>query len=210
MDGADRSYHECLLQEGPDPAACLNLANALSELGHAEAVVERYHQAVELNPSYAAGWNNLGLELAALGKSDEALNAWQKSIEADPDRRRVQPCDALQQAGRFDESGPLWRAYLRLDSGGEWHDYACACLDPALRGADRRCAASNWSNAEQFGRFPLLGEVTAARHVRGYHAVKKVPSALSQPGIRVSGFSEINETAWVQGGFPCRRSTLCD
>jgi tetratricopeptide (TPR) repeat protein len=130
LEGATQAYYECLLQEGPEPVACFNLANVLSASGHTEAAVERYRQAVELNPDYAVAWNNLGLVLAELGESEDALQAWQRAVDADPDLADglFNLADAFQQAMRFDEARPLWTAYLRHDSQGEWHDYACVCL----------------------------------------------------------------------------------
>jgi tetratricopeptide (TPR) repeat protein len=61
--GAARAYRESLLETGREAAACFNLANVLADLGHTEAAAERYRQVVELDPQYAAAWNNLGRSL---------------------------------------------------------------------------------------------------------------------------------------------------
>jgi tetratricopeptide (TPR) repeat protein len=134
LDGATRAYQECLLQDGPDSVTCFNLANVLSASGRSEAAVERYRQAVELKPTYAAAWNNLGLALAQLGELEEAIRAWQRAVGAEPSLSDAffNLADALQNAKRFDEAKPIWTAFLQTDAAaGEWRDYAFACLNPA-------------------------------------------------------------------------------
>ena len=46
--------------------------------------VTRWQQAVELDPAYAAAWNNLGTGLEQLGRFDEARKAYEKALELDP------------------------------------------------------------------------------------------------------------------------------
>lgn len=131
---AARAYRECLLESGPEVAACFNLANVLAELGHAEAAAERYRQVVELDPQYAAAWNNLGLALAELNDRDGALDAWKRAVELDAASADAvfNLADALQEANRFDDARPNWEVYLRLDSDSEWSSYARFCLDAAV------------------------------------------------------------------------------
>ena len=95
--------------------------------------MERYRQAVELQPTYAAAWNNLALLLAALGETDDAIRAWQRAVESDSSLSDAlfNLADALQNAKRFEEARPLWTAFLQRDVDGEWRDYAYACLNPA-------------------------------------------------------------------------------
>jgi tetratricopeptide (TPR) repeat protein len=133
LQAAAQAYRECLLQTGPEVAACFNLANVLAELGHAEAAAERYRQVVELDPQYAAAWNNLGLALAELNDGDGALDAWERAVELDAASADAvfNLADALQEANRFDDARPNWEAYLRLDSDSEWSSYARFCLDAA-------------------------------------------------------------------------------
>lgn len=44
----------------------------------------RWEKAVELDPTYAAAWNNLGIAYEQQGKFAEAKKAYDKAIELDP------------------------------------------------------------------------------------------------------------------------------
>ena len=44
----------------------------------------RWEKAVELDPTYAAAWNNLGIAYEQQGKFDEAKKAYEKAVKIDP------------------------------------------------------------------------------------------------------------------------------
>ena len=44
----------------------------------------RWEQAVELDPTYAAAWNNLGIGYEQLGRFDDARKAYEKALELEP------------------------------------------------------------------------------------------------------------------------------
>src|SRR5258708_16241454 len=44
----------------------------------------RWQKAVELDPTYAAAWNNLAIAYEHEGKFDEAKNAYDKALQLDP------------------------------------------------------------------------------------------------------------------------------
>jgi Flp pilus assembly protein TadD len=44
----------------------------------------RWQQAVELDPTYAEAWNNLGIGYEQLGRFDDARKAYEKALEIDP------------------------------------------------------------------------------------------------------------------------------
>jgi tetratricopeptide (TPR) repeat protein len=75
-----------------------------------------------------------GLELAELGQSDEALKAFYRAVDADPALADAlfNLADAFQETGRREEGRPVWKAFLSHCDCGEWHDYALACLEPAV------------------------------------------------------------------------------
>ena len=55
----------------------------------AEGSVERSHvsvaEGVEMDPTYADAWNNLGIGYEQLGRFDDARNAYEKALEIDPE-----------------------------------------------------------------------------------------------------------------------------
>ena len=44
----------------------------------------RWRRAVEIDPSYAAAWNNLGIAYEHKGQFDDAREAYEKSLELEP------------------------------------------------------------------------------------------------------------------------------
>ena len=43
-----------------------------------DEAIKVHDKAIEINPQYSAAWNNKGVALGKLGKSDEAQKAWAK------------------------------------------------------------------------------------------------------------------------------------
>jgi Flp pilus assembly protein TadD len=44
----------------------------------------RWQQAVEIDPTYAEAWNNLGIGYEQLGRFDDARKAYEKALEIEP------------------------------------------------------------------------------------------------------------------------------
>ena len=59
-------------------------AGALAQLGDLDAAIEVLEGAMQLVPHWAAGWFQLGEYLAQAGRTDEAAQAWERAIGADP------------------------------------------------------------------------------------------------------------------------------
>ena len=82
-------------------AAPLSAAKLASDRELAEAQVEfgikvaqrklwreatyRFEKAVEIDPTYPAAWNNLGIAYEEQGRFDDANKAYTKAVELDPD-----------------------------------------------------------------------------------------------------------------------------
>jgi tetratricopeptide (TPR) repeat protein len=126
LQAAASRYRQLLLEEGPDPDVCFNLANVLYSLGEKQAAIERFYEAVSLDREYADAWHNLGNMLAEQNRHDEALAALRRAVAIEPDYgdAHYALADTLEQLGRFDEARPHWKAYVSEEQSGPWADYA--------------------------------------------------------------------------------------
>jgi Tfp pilus assembly protein PilF len=50
---------------------------------------DRFQKAVQLDPSYAAAWNNLAIGYEHEGKFDSARDAYEKAIKIDPNNNLI-------------------------------------------------------------------------------------------------------------------------
>ena len=66
------------------PVACLNLANALLQLGDAGQALAMCDRALVLRPDYAEALGNRGTALLRLGKASEALESYDSAIRTKP------------------------------------------------------------------------------------------------------------------------------
>jgi Tfp pilus assembly protein PilF len=49
----------------------------------------RWEKAVEIDPTYSAAWNNLGIAYERQGKFDDAYKAYEKAIQLDPNNNFI-------------------------------------------------------------------------------------------------------------------------
>jgi Flp pilus assembly protein TadD len=61
----------------------VNFGIAVAQRGLWKEATFRWQHAVELDPTYAAAWNNLGIGFEQLGRFDEARKAYEKALEID-------------------------------------------------------------------------------------------------------------------------------
>lgn len=61
----------------------------VAQKGLWKEATHRWERAVELDPTYAAAWNNLGIGYEQLGRFEEALKAYQKALELDPNNNYI-------------------------------------------------------------------------------------------------------------------------
>ena len=73
------------IRQQDDPALHYNLGNVLLQAGRAEAAVDQYRRALDLDPDDARIHNNLGSAFAALGRRDDALRCYRDALTLDPD-----------------------------------------------------------------------------------------------------------------------------
>ena len=67
-----------------DAKAQLEFGISIAQKGIWPGATYRFEKAVELDPTYAAAWNDLGIGYEQQGKFDEARNAYEKAIALDP------------------------------------------------------------------------------------------------------------------------------
>lgn len=49
----------------------------------------RWERAAEVDPTYSAAWNNLGIGYEQLGRFDDARRAYEKALEVEPDNTYI-------------------------------------------------------------------------------------------------------------------------
>lgn len=54
-----------------------------------KAAATQFERAVELDETYAAGWNNLGIAYEQLGRFDDARKAYDKALSIEPDNQFI-------------------------------------------------------------------------------------------------------------------------
>jgi tetratricopeptide (TPR) repeat protein len=127
---AEAAYRRWLLHFGPDAQVCFNLGNVLFSLGQRESAIERFRQAIEIDPDFVEAWGNLGSVLSEIGNHGEALAATRRALELNPAHSAAtyNLAHSLQESGSSHEARAVWQRYLRCDSDSPWADYARQCL----------------------------------------------------------------------------------
>lgn len=63
---------------------------AVAQKGLWQEALYRWERATEMDPSYAAAWNNLGVAFEHHGRFDEAREAYEKALDLDPTNLNIQ------------------------------------------------------------------------------------------------------------------------
>jgi len=69
----------------PDAKEIYRQGFGLFARGDVDGAIERYRQALALDPTLAIAWNGLSMALAKQGALDEAIEAAEKLVELEPD-----------------------------------------------------------------------------------------------------------------------------
>ncbi len=130
---AVEAFRTALLQLPDEPEFHLHLAEALYRNGMAEAALERYHVAVELDHEYVEAWTQIGCLHEERGELAPALDAYRVALEVHPEYpdAHLFLADALHKQGRTEEAIPHWRTYLLYDTRGPWAERARTQLERA-------------------------------------------------------------------------------
>jgi Tfp pilus assembly protein PilF len=82
----------------PEPARASPRSEAKTQVEFGIAVAQRelwreatarWERAVDLDPSYAAGWNNLAIAYEQTGRFDEARRAFEKALSLAPGHQHI-------------------------------------------------------------------------------------------------------------------------
>ena len=118
---------QLMKQDDPNRAIVLSrLGEAYESMNKWQEAADTYQQSIAMKPDVAANYNNLGNDMAKLGKVDEARAAYQKFVDLDPTNAALAWRNfgiVLYQANRMKEAiEPLQKA-LALDpkSAQAWY-----------------------------------------------------------------------------------------
>lgn len=62
---------------------------SVAEKGLWKEATFRWERAVEIDPTYSAAWNDLGIAYEQQGRFDDARKAYDKAIKLDPDNQMI-------------------------------------------------------------------------------------------------------------------------
>jgi len=114
-----------------NPVARQNLALAALHAGDWPASEVEAREALALNPQLPLAWNYLGMSLANQGRVDEALEAWQRSVEAGPGDLDVlfNLATVAARSGRREVARPALQRFIQEASAPGLRDRHAADLE---------------------------------------------------------------------------------
>ncbi|MDP6977389.1 MAG: tetratricopeptide repeat protein [Myxococcota bacterium] len=130
---AARSAREALQLLGEDAESYFILSLDAAEVGDHDASVALLLETLRLDPEWVKPRLNLGVQLAARGRLEEAIEAYDRVIELDPKHRSVHfnRANALARLGRMREAAAGYRASLALDPADVEARTRLARIDPS-------------------------------------------------------------------------------
>jgi tetratricopeptide (TPR) repeat protein len=102
-----------------DPAAHVNLGNALGRLGRLEEATASYRRALDADPRFAEAHNNLAEVWLERGRLEDALSSCQQALRIKPDFAHAHQNlgKILLRLGRFDEAARSCRCAISISPG---------------------------------------------------------------------------------------------
>ena len=76
--------------ERDDAVAQVEFGIAVAQAGLWEEAAYRWKRATDIDPGYAAAWNNLGIAYEQKGEFDEALDAYERALDLEPNNINIQ------------------------------------------------------------------------------------------------------------------------
>lgn len=87
MAGATLVVHA---DERSDARAQVEFGISVAQRGLWQEALYRWERAVDIDPSYAAAWNNLGIAYEHEGLFDKARDAYEKALDLEPSNTMIQ------------------------------------------------------------------------------------------------------------------------
>ncbi len=76
--------------ERSDAQAQVDFGITVAQRGLWQEAIYRWERASEIDPTYAAAWNNLGIAYEHEGQFDKAREAYEKALDLEPDNVMIQ------------------------------------------------------------------------------------------------------------------------
>lgn len=73
-----------------DAVAQVEFGISVARAGLWDEAAYRWQRAVDIDPTYAAAWNNLGIAYEQKGMFEEALEAYETALDLEPDNLNIQ------------------------------------------------------------------------------------------------------------------------
>jgi tetratricopeptide (TPR) repeat protein len=135
LEAALRDYQVALDGFGREPEILFNLGNVHFALGRRADAAAFFLEAVQIDPTFAAAWNNLGNALVGVGRAQHGVLAYRQALSLQPDYADVHfnLAEALHEVGATTAARAHWEAYLRRDPFSRWARRARARLSAGRR-----------------------------------------------------------------------------
>lgn len=126
INAAVETLRIAVVNDPLNPQYHFHLADALYRQRKAEAAIERYHVAVELDHNFLEAWTQLGCVLSETGDQAGAKAAFQIALDRHPDYpdAHFHLAGVLEMLGESDAAAHHWRKYLDFDQRGPWAEIA--------------------------------------------------------------------------------------
>jgi spermidine synthase len=195
--------------------ACVNLGNALCDLGRADEALAQYEQALRLNADLSQAYFGLGNVRQTQGRIEEAIAAWREATARDP--RFADAHNALGLAlmgrGRFTEALTHFRAaaiqrpdWLTPHNALAW--ILATHPDPAVRDPRQALAiagqAVQQTQRRQYGLLDTLAAAYAAagRFEDAIATAEEAAARAREAGAGSAAASIEQRLALYRGGRP--------
>lgn len=154
---AQRDYDLVLAIDSLYEDALLGKSNLLRDLGHEEAALDILHRLHELKPKNKKYLNNMAFALAALGRFDEAVNAYDQGVALFPDDGTLLSNRAYARMKMGDLQGAYDDIQHSLDIfPGNSYAYRNLGLIEHARG-NKPAACNAWQKATELNFTPRFG-----------------------------------------------------